>query len=302
MEHTHHHEHDTPQHYNRLFALVIGLNLCFAAVEAGIAWHANSASLLADAGHNLTDVASLGFAWFANWLLSRKPNPRYSYGYKRTTLLAAFINAVLLLLTGLGLLYQSIWHLMHPSILHSKIVIAVALAGTLINGITAWLFHRSQQQDNNIRGAFLHLFYDALISFAVALGGTITLYTQWHTLDPLLGITIAGVILWSTWRFLQTSTASLLDAVPQQLDKQAVHDYLLELARASAIHDLHIWEISTRDIALTAHLVIPSHTLEDHEHAQIRQALLARFAINHVTLQIEKNQQNNTCYQIHCGE
>ena len=298
MSHHHHHHYVADTH--RIFAVAVGLNLFFAVLEAGLALQANSASLLADAGHNLTDVLALLFAWLANWLLQHRANVRYSYGYKRTTILAAFGNAFLLVMTAGGIVYQSVWQWLHPAAIHEWTIIIVALLGIVINAYTAWLFRQKQQEDLNLRGAFLHLAYDALLSLGVVLGAVLILLTGWALVDVVLGLVIALVILWGTWSFLRDSVYLLCDAVPSSVDREKVCEYLLSLAGVTAIHDLHIWGLSTREIALTAHIVMPEGMLEDKDYVLINQQLQVQFSITHVTLQVEKGSGRESCAQIDC--
>lgn len=295
MGHHHHHDHSHghghhhhPQSFTMAFALAVGLNLAFTIIEAIYALIANSMSLLADAGHNLADVLGLVFAWAAMWLLSKKATEKYSYGFKRTSILAALTNALILIATTIVIAIESIHKLLEPSIINEKIIIIVALIGIFINGGTAILFSKGHD-DLNIKAAFLHLAYDALISLGVVITGVIIYYSHWLWLDPLVGLAIAVMILFGTWSILRQSVDLILDAVPQNIDRHAVEAYLLQHTNISAVHDLHIWGLSTQEIAMTAHLIVPNNDLNDHQMQQIHADLAKQFQIKHATLQTEQS-------------
>jgi cobalt-zinc-cadmium efflux system protein len=294
--HTHHHV-ASAVNTHRAFALAVGVNLLFTITQASYAFIAHSTSLLADAGHNLGDVAGLAMAWGANWLLQQESSEKYSYGYKKTTVLAALANALLLVLTAALILHEAIYRFLHPVSINAGLVIGVAIAGIIVNGGSALLFIRNQQHDLNIKGAFLHLLADAGISFGVVLAGAIIYYTDWLWVDPVVCTAIVVIILWSTWGLLRNSIDMVLDAVPHNIDLAAVKAYLLGLAGVEAIHDLHIWNLSTHEIALTAHLVIPNAKLADTDYKQINRDLLQRFHIHHVTLQVEQGHVADPCGQ-----
>lgn len=285
--HDHHHHHQ-PQSFTLAFALAVGLNLAFTFIEAIYALFANSMSLLADAGHNLADVLGLVLAWGAMWLLSKKATDKYSYGFKRTTILAALTNAIILVGTTIAIAIESIHKLLEPTVVNEKIIIIVALLGIFVNGGTALLFSKGQD-DLNIKGAFLHLAYDALISLGVVITGVVIYYTHWLWLDPIVGLAIAITILLGTRSLLRQSVDLILDAVPENIDRQAVQDYLLQHPSISAIHDLHIWGLSTQEIAMTAHLVIPNNDLSDAKMHEIHAELAKKFKIKHATLQTEQS-------------
>lgn len=298
-QHDHHvfagvHAH-LPDHFNGLFALAVSLNLAFVFIEGGYALIAHSMSLLADAGHNLADVFVLVLAWGANWLSTLSGNERFSYGYKRTTILAALINGLLLIVAAAAITYASVYKLIHPSPMHTDTVIIIALLGIAINGGTALLFKNKSKHDLNIRGAFLHLAYDALISAAVVVTAMLVALTGWLRLDPIVGILIVITIIMGTWQLLRNSLDLILDAIPQTISKKEVQAFLLALPGVTAVHDLHIWGLSTHEVALTAHLVMPERILMDHDYADINAALLQRFKIHHVTLQVEKGAHANPC-------
>ncbi len=297
--HPHGHDHmPTTQSLNKAFAWSVILNLGFTLAEIIYALLANSMSLLADAGHNFSDVIGLLFAWGATWLLTRPAQGRFSYGYKKTTILAALANALILILATGMIAYESIHRLMHPAIINEKLVIIVALIGIIINGGTALLFMRGRESDLNVKAAFLHLASDAFIALGVVFTGIIIYYVHWLWLDPVVGLAIVLAILIGTWGVLRDSINLIMDAVPMGLDHSAVEEYLSNIKGVTAIHDLHIWGLSTREVALTAHLVMPNDNLTDENYLQISRELKSRFKINHVTLQVEKGSLEHMCEQI----
>jgi cobalt-zinc-cadmium efflux system protein len=295
-DHSHGHSH-APTNFNKAFAIAITLNLIFTLVEAGYAIVANSMGLLADAGHNLGDVCGLILAWGASWLLTKPSTERYSYGYKRTTIIASIVNALLLVATSAVIAYESVNKLLHPTLVNEKIVIIVALIGIVINGGSALLFIRGQKEDLNIKGAYLHLAADALIAIGVVVAGIIIYFTQWYWIDPIVGLIIVITILVGTWGLLSHSLSLLLDAVPPDINQPSVAAYLANISGVTTVHDLHIWGLSTREVALTAHLVMPERTLTDEDYAHINDELKCKFNIGHVTLQVEKGDKTVLCNQ-----
>lgn len=290
----HHHE---PQSYNRSFAIAAVLNSVFVVIEAVYAVQANSASLLADAGHNLGDVLGLIFAWFANWLLTQDSGDDFSYGHKRATILAALVNALLILLTATLIAYEGFAKLMAPEPVAEMTVIIVALIGIMLNGGTALMFYQGRKQDLNIEGAFLHLAYDALISVAVVVAGVVIYFTNLEIIDPILSLIIVVVIVIGTWRLTKDSTRMILDAVPRHIEMDKVKEYLITIPGVTQVHDVHIWGISTREIALTAHLVIPDREFDDEDHRRVNEDLWQQFKINHITIQVEKGLIKDPCGQ-----
>lgn len=291
----HSHAHAVPESFNLAFALAVSLNLLFTLIEAGYAIFAHSMSLLADAGHNLGDVFGLVLAWGASWLLTKSATERYSYGYKRTTIIASIINAFMLVAASAIIAYESIIKLFHPAIVDEKIVIIVATIGILINGSTALLFMRGQKEDLNIKAAYLHLAADALISIGVVIAGVIILLTKQFWVDPIVGLIIVITIVMGTWQLLRQSLDLLLDAVPHHINYTGVNQYLAKLPGVKTVHDLHIWGLSTREVALTAHLVMPEKALSDEEQVKIHHDLKHDFGINHVTIQVEKGSDEHQC-------
>jgi len=288
MNYCHTHDHSSAaQKVGRAFTIAILANLGFTFLEAIFAFYAHSSSLLADAGHNLGDVLGLAFAWGANYLQMRRPTNRFSYGYKRTSVLAAFLNAVILIATALLIAVNSINHLLHPAVVAEKIVVVVAIIGIFLNMSTALLF-RHGQNDMNVKAAFLHLMFDALISLGVVVAAAAIYYTGWYWLDPVVGLLIMLAIVSGTWSLFKRSTGLILDAVPYEVDIQQVSEYLQAWPDVSEVHDLHVWGLSTTEVALTAHLIVPSRYLDDNELLLLAQSLQKDFGIGHVTIQVER--------------
>jgi cobalt-zinc-cadmium efflux system protein len=281
-----------PANFGTAFAVGIGLNVTFVAVEFAFGLLANSVSLLADAGHNLSDVLGLLIAWIASVLVKRPPSSRYTYGLRSSSILAALFNAVFLLVAVGAVAWEAILRLFHPEPVASVIVMIVAAVGIVINGGTAWLFASGRKGDLNIRGAFLHMVADAGVSAGVVVAGLVILYTGWVWLDPLTSLVIVGVIVWGTWGLLRNSLAMSVNAVPSTIDPEAVRRYLATCAGVSSVHDLHIWSMSTTESALTAHLVFPGGHPGDAFLLHAARDLRHRFGIGHTTLQIEISEES----------
>jgi len=284
--HGHSHSHG-PASFNKAFAIAVIVNFALTVLQGSYALMAHSMSLLADAGHNFGDVLGLILAWIANWLLSKSPNERYSYGYKRTTILAAIINALILVGTSAIIAYESILKFLTPHRVDEVIVMVVAAIGIVVNTSTALLFIRGSKEDLNIKGAFLHLAGDALISLGVVLGGAVIWYTGWMQLDPLIGLLIVFIILAGTWSLLRDSVNLILDAVPHGIKAKDVEAYLSKIPGVQAIHDLHIWGLSTKEAALTVHLNMPGKTLSSAEYKEVIHELREHYKIGHITIQVE---------------
>lgn len=300
MSHTKdHHHHHTPfaVTLNLSFAFAVLLNSGFVLVEVVYAFIAHSMSLLSDAVHNFGDVLGLLMSWGASFLAKRHSTQRYSYGYKKLTILAALANALLLVFTSALIIYESINKLRNPTPINETIVMVVAFVGIFINGGTALLFMRQRLSDLNIKSAFLHLAHDALIALGVGLAGAAIYFTGWLWVDPIISLVIVGIIALGSWNLLRRSVELILGAVPYGVDQEAVTRYLKKLPRVEAVHDLHIWGLSTQETALTAHLVMPDEGLSDQEYQQINQALAEQFQIQHVTLQVEQGQKKYPCEQ-----
>ena len=273
------------------FVIAVAANLGFTVIEGIYALLTDSASLLADAGHNLSDVLGLLLAWGAAYLATKSTSKLYSYGYRRTTILAAVINALILILAAAYIAFESVDKLVNPTAVSEIVIMVVAGIGIFVNAGTALLFRAGSKDDLNIRGAYLHLAYDALISVGVVLSAAAMYFTGWLWLDGFAGLIIVLVIVWGTWGLLTDSVNMILDAVPQHIDRGKVCDYLENIDGVSQVHDLHIWALSTNETCLTAHLVMPENTLWDSEssYGQISKALNDMFKIQHVTLQVEKD-------------
>ena len=280
-----------PTDFGTAFLIGIVLNLGFVLVEVVYGLMANSVALVADAGHNLGDVLGLAMAWVATILARRAPSQSHTYGLRRGTILAALANAMLLLVAVGAIAVEGVRRLVEPTTVASVTVMVVAALGILINGLTAWLFAAGRQADINLRAAFLHMAYDALISLGVVLAGGVMLLTGWTRLDPLVSLAIAGVILAGTWSLLRDSVGMSLDAVPPGLKPEEVRRFLRQQPGVAAIHDLHIWPISTTETALTCHMVMPGGHPGDELLAQLAHELHERFGIGHTTVQVEVDEQ-----------
>lgn len=289
-DHDHHHGHGhshAPHSFGPAFALGIALNIIFVAVEAVFGLLGHSMALLADAGHNLGDVLGLVVAWGATLLSRRRPTARYTYGLRSSSILAALINAVVLLVAMGAIMLDAAQRLAAPQPVAGKIVIIVAAIGILINGATAWLFASGRKADINIKGAFLHMAADAAVSLGVVLAGIVILATGWLWLDPAVSLAIAAIIVWGTWGLLRDSLSMSLAAVPPGIEPAEVRGFLEKLPGVSHVRDLHIWPMSTTETALTYHLVLPSGHPGDEFMLHITSDLQVRFGIQHATVQIE---------------
>lgn len=294
------HDFETIPNYNKAFAIAVLANIFFTVFEAVLALVANSSSLLADAGHNLGDILGLGMAWLASWLMTRQASPKYSYGYKRTSILAAFFNALILIATSVLIASHAVEMLLHAEPIDEMIVIVVAAVGILVNGGTALLFMKDKE-DINIKAAFLHLAFDALISLGVVIAGIIVFYTHWLWIDPLAGLLIVVIILWGTWGLFNKSFTMVLDGVPHNVDIEKVREYFISLPDIDDVHDLHIWSLSTSEIALTAHLIVPKKMLSNEDYTKINCDLNKKFGINHITIQVEEEHLGDADGHIRCG-
>lgn len=286
--HSHSHDHaHAPAGHGRAFAIGVLLNSAFVLIEAGFGIWSGSMALVADAGHNLSDVLSLLIAWGAAYMSALPAKGRYTYGYKSSSILAALANASLLLIALGAILFETIDRLLDPAPVHGWTMIAVAGVGILINGATALLFAKGRKTDINIRGAFLHMAADALISVGVVIAGLLILMTGKLWIDPLTSLIIVLLIGWGTWGLLKDSVKLALHAVPDGIDEEAVRGFLAGLPGVSAVHDLHIWPMSTTETALTAHLVMPGGQPGDGFLHDLAHELEHDFRIGHATVQIE---------------
>jgi cobalt-zinc-cadmium efflux system protein len=294
-DHSHSGHSHAPASFGRAFLIGVVLNTGFVVAEAGYGFLANSLALIADAGHNLSDVLGLLLAWAAASLVKRQPSARYTYGMKRTSILASLANAMLLLVASGAILLEAVRRFDDPQPVAETTVIWVALVGIAINAGTGLGFMAGRKSDLNIRGAFLHMMTDALVSLGVVVSGLIVLATGWQWVDPAVSMTIAVVIVVGTWSLLRDSINLALDAVPANIDRGAINAYLLALPGVTEVHDLHIWAMSTTEVALTAHLVRPGAGLDDELLAEACRALSHRFGIGHATLQIEAGDPAHPC-------
>lgn len=289
--HGHGHGHAPPD-FGRAFAIGITLNLVYVAIEtaAGLAY--DSMALLADAGHNLSDVAGLLIAWGGFKLATRAPTARYTWGLQRSPILAALANALILVAACGGIAFESVHRLMTPLPVSGNMVMLVAGIGIIINVATALLFLRGRKGDVNIRGAYLHMMADAGVSAGVVAGGLLIRLTGWTWVDPVLGLAVAVLVLRATWGLLTESLALALDAVPPGIEPDAVKNWLAGLDGVAAVHDLHIWPQGTTGAILTAHLVMPAGHPGDETLANIAHALHHRYNIGHATLQVERGDEH----------
>ena len=276
-----------PASFGRAFAIGIALNTGFVIVEAGYGFAAQSMALVADAGHNLSDVLGLVVAWIASVLVKRAPSPRFTYGLRGSSILAALFNAVFLLVATGAIIWEAILRLTDPAPVAGVTVMVVAGIGIAINGVTAWLFASGKGSDINIRGAYLHMVADAAVSLGVVLAGLAIVLTGAAWIDPVVSLAIAGLIVWMTWSLLRDSVVMALSAVPPGIDPEAVRGFLAARPGVSTLHDLHIWPMSTTEIALTAHLVMPGGHPGNAFLLGLAEDLKTTFGIGHATVQIE---------------
>jgi cobalt-zinc-cadmium efflux system protein len=295
-KHDHHgHHHAVPTNHNAAFAIAIALNVAFVAVEFVYGFIAQSTALLADAGHNLSDVLGLLLAWGAALLARKQPNARYTYGLRSSSILAALANALLLLIACAAIAWEAVARFVEPAPVASMTVMVVAGIGILINGLSAWLFVAGSKDDLNIRGAFLHMAADALVSLAVVVGAAVMFFTSWYLIDALLSLVIVAVILFGTWSLLREAIRLALSAVPENIDLDAVEQFLQGLPGVSAVQDLHIWAMSTTEAALTAHLVMQEGHPGDAFMADVSHELTEHYRIVHTTIQIQSKSASLGC-------
>ncbi len=300
-----HHDHDHGGHAHhrhvhavapgRAFAIATVLNSAFVVIEFGYGFAANSTALMADAGHNLSDVLGLALAWGANRLARAAPTERFTYGLRSTSILAAVANAMLLLLACGAIALEAVERVFQPPAVGSVTVMVVAAAGIVVNGLSALLFVRGSRRDLNIRGAYLHMVADAAVSLGVVVAGAAMALTGWYWLDPAASLAIVVVIVAGTWGLLRESIHLALAGVPPHIDRAAVARYIETLPGVSAVHDLHIWGMSTTETALTVHLVMPAGHPGDETIDAIAHQLEERFEIHHCTLQIELGTTDHAC-------
>jgi cobalt-zinc-cadmium efflux system protein len=284
--HDHGHAH-APKDFGFTFAIVTALNIGLVVLQVAFGIMANSVALLADAGHNFGDALALLLAWGAHVMCKATPTRRYTYGFRSASILAALANGVILLVATGAIAWEAIQRFSEADEVAGMTVMIVAALGIVINGVSAWLLMAGQAGDLNIRGAFLHLVGDALVSVGVVVAGGLILLTGWHWIDPAASLVISTVIIWSTWGLLRNAVNLSLAAVPHGINPDAVRAYLEGLPGVTCIHDLHIWAMSTTETALTVHLVMPQGQAGDDFLRQLSQELHHRFEIDHPTVQVE---------------
>ncbi len=285
----HHHHHGTPKgRFETPIVIAIVLNLAFVGIEALFGWRANSIALIADAGHNFSDVLGLLAAWGAMALSRRPAGARFTYGLGRSSVLAALANAVLLLLACGAIAWESLTRIMAPPPVAGVTVMWVAGAGILVNGLSAYLLHAGQHEDMNVRAAFLHMMADAAVSLGVVLAGVALIYTGARWIDPGVSLLVVLVILYGSWGLLRDALHLSLDGVPANLDSVSIKEYLAAQRGVAEVHDLHVWALSTTSVALTAHLVVPAGDAGGALLQCLEEGLRKRFKIDHATLQIEQ--------------
>lgn len=304
ISHSHHDRHGPhghmPTNFSRAFALGIALNTIYIVVEVTYGLLSGSMALLADAGHNLSDVLGLAVAWAGAELSKRPPSKRFTYGLGGSSILAALLNALFLLVACGAIAWEAIERFSAPSEVASKTVIIVASIGIAINFGTAMLFMRGQKEDINIRGAFLHMMADAAVSAGVVIGGIMILYSGFNWIDPLISLFIVALIFWSTWGLLSEAVRMSLAGVPRGIDVEQVLSALSDLPGVETVHDLHIWPMSTSENAMTAHLVIPGGHPGKGFLANVEASMKEQFAIHHITVQIELEDEEAEMCQTDC--
>ncbi|MDR5834583.1 cation diffusion facilitator family transporter [Caballeronia sp. LZ034LL] len=291
----HHHHHAPQAGQGRSFALAVGLNVLIVVVQAIYGFLAHSTALLADAGHNLSDVLGLLLAWAAVWLGTRQPSARYTFGLGSSSILASLANAALLLFACGAIVLEAIQRLIHPAPVAGLDVFVVATLGMVVNGFSAWLFMRGSKDDLNVRGAFMHMAADAAISAAVAVSGLVILFTGWSWLDPLMSLVVVAVIVYGTWGLGRDAMRLAMAAVPPGVDVTRIRTYLVQLPGVSDVHDLHVWALSTTENALTVHLVMPQGHPGDAFVQGVVGTLRRDYSMHHATVQVEFGMACHAC-------
>jgi len=301
--HHHHHHHHAKPDYNRAFAVGVALNVAFVVVEVLYGVMAESLALITDAGHNLSDVMGLLLAWGASYLAGKQPSARRTYGYSRATILASMFSSLLLLAAVVVICWEAVGRFITPHEPAGKTIMTVAGIGVVINAVTAWFFVSGKDHDLNIRGAYLHMAADALVSLGVVVSGFVIWRFGLNWFDPLSSLLIAGVIFWSTWGLLRDSLNLAIDAVPRHMDPAEVREWLSAQPGVEGMHDLHIWPTSTTETALTAHLLMSEPPADDGFLHRLSTELEHRFKISHATIQIERGGGDHPCMQSqNCAE
>ena len=305
MAHEHHHHHPAltyDQTTGRNFILGIVLNLAFVLVEAGAGLWLGSLALLSDAGHNLSDVFSLLLALLAFRMMRIQPSQKYTYGYKRMTILVSLVNALLLFVAVAAILWSSVEKILHPSPVQGDVVAWVAGIGILVNAFTAYLFFKGKDHDLNVKGAYRHMAADTLVSVGVLIAGVVIQLTGWYIVDPLIGIVVGVAILFSSWGLLRDSMTLTLDGVPRGIDPKKVKQTMLDQKGVIGVHHLHIWALSTTENALTAHVVVDDLAEEKEIKHAVKDALTG-VGIQHATLELEKSGEcAEQSHDIYCND
>ncbi|WP_289169817.1 cation diffusion facilitator family transporter [uncultured Pseudoalteromonas sp.] len=291
MSHDHSHH---ISHYNRAFAIGVLLNLIFVVIEAGYGFFANSLALLADAGHNLSDVVSLLLAWGANVLASKAATDKRTFGYKKSTVLASLMSSVLLMAALASIAWHAIERFENPQPVTGMTVIVVSLVGVVINTLTA-LFVQGQKHDLNIRGAFLHMAADAAVSLGVVIAGIVILFKNWQWVDPVVSLSIVVIVFIGTWGLFKDSLNYATDAVPKNISIVKLKQYFLSIEHVRGVHGLHVWPLSTTESALIVHLVTDNNALNNDFLIEVQHHLHDHFDIEHATIQVESSQGSAGC-------
>lgn len=294
-KHGHGHHHHVPQNFDSAFAIGAFLNLSFVGAELTYGYLAKSLALMADAVHNFADVVGLLIAWGAAWLARRAPTDERTFGYRRASILAALLNSCLLFLAIGGIIIEAVQRFARPAHVQTEMMIWVAAVGIAINFGTAMLFWKGQKHDLNLRAAFMHMIGDAAISVGVVVGGLIIMFKGWVWMDPAISLVVCAIILITCWDIAKEALHLSLDGVPKHIDRRSVIVYLHELPGVTGVHDLHIWAMSTTDVALTVHLMRPGLPTDDHFLHKVAGELQERYQIGHVTIQIEAGNTKEAC-------
>ncbi|MCK8131924.1 cation diffusion facilitator family transporter [Pseudoalteromonas sp. 2CM28B] len=292
MSHDHSHH---ISHYNRAFAIGVLLNLIFVVIEAGYGFFANSLALLADAGHNLSDVVSLLLAWGANVLASKAATDKRTFGYKKSTVLASLMSSVLLMVALASIAWHAIERFENPQPVTGMTVIVVSLIGVVINTLTALLFVQGQKHDLNIRGAFLHMAADAAVSLGVVIAGIVILFKNWQWVDPVVSLSIVVIVFIGTWGLFKDSLNYATDAVPKNISIEKLKQYFLSIEHVTGVHGLRVWPLSTTESALIVHLVTDNNALNNDFLIEVQHHLHDHFDIEHATIQVESSQGSAGC-------
>lgn len=294
-EHHHHHHTVVAGDLSRVFIIGIAINILYIIAEAGVGLWQGSMGLLADAGHNLGDIVSLALSLLAIKLYKKAATKYYTYGYKKSTILVSLVNAVILLIAVGAIIVESVNKLIHPEPLEGFTVAIVAGIGVIVNGITAYLFTDHKDKDLNVKGAYLHMAMDALVSLGVVVAGIVIHYTGWYIIDPVIGFIVALIIVKSTWNLMTDSLRLTMDGVPESVDIEKIESAISEADGVASFHHLHVWAISTTDNALTVHIVIKEGADQENVKNGVKEALAA-CGVNHATLELE----THICSELNC--